>query len=79
VAVFPFIKHAIRSLGKAMAVEDLRVSVKKLWKQVMFTVCKETRARVLPNMQVAKADGRCFYDELMTKNKARAVIFFLRF
>ena len=67
VAVFPFMKRTIGGLGKAITAEEIRVSVKKAWKQVTPTVCKNIRARVLRNMAIVKVDGRNFYDESMTK------------
>ena len=67
VAVFPFMKRTIGGLGKAITAEDIRVSVKKAWKQVTPAVCKNIRARVLRNMAIVKVDGRNFYDESMTK------------
>jgi len=67
VAVFPFMKRTIGGLGKAITAEEIRVSVKKAWKQVTPAVCKNIRARVLRNMAIVKVDGRNFYDESMTK------------
>jgi hypothetical protein len=67
VAVFPFMKRIIAGLGKAITAEDIRVSVKKAWKQVTPAVCKNIRDRVLRNMAIVKVDGRNFYDESMTK------------
>ena len=69
VAVFPFMKRTIAGLGKAITAEEIRVSVKKAWKQVTPAVCKNIRARVLCNMAIVKVDGRNFYDESMTKTK----------
>ena len=67
VAVFPFMKRTIAGLGKAITAEEIRVYVKKAWKQVTPAVCKKIRARVLRNMAIVKVDGRNFYDESMTK------------
>jgi hypothetical protein len=67
VAVFPFMKRTIGGLGKAITAEEIRVPVKKAWKQVTPAVCKNIRARVLRNMAIVKVDGRNFYDEPMTK------------
>ena len=67
VAVFPFMKRTIAGLEEAITAEEIRVSVKKAWKQVTPAVCKNIRARVLRNMAIVKVDGRNFYDESMTK------------
>ena len=68
VAVFPFMKRTIGGLGKAITAEEIRVSVKKAWKQLTPAVFKNIRARVLRNMAIVKVDGRNSYDESMTKN-----------
>ena len=62
-------KRTIAGLGKAITAEEIRVSVKKAWKQVTPVACKKIRARVLRNMAIVKVDGRNFYDESMTKKK----------
>ena len=67
VAVFPFMKRTIAGLGKAITAEEIRVSVKKAWKQLTPAVFMNIRARVLRNMAIVKVDDRNFYDESMTK------------
>jgi hypothetical protein len=67
VAVFFFTKRAIVDLEKAITAEDLRVFVKRVWKQVTPAVRKKIRARVLRNIAFVKVDGRNFYGESMTK------------
>ena len=39
VAVFPFMRRTIAGLGKAITAKEIRVSVKKAWKQVSPVVC----------------------------------------
>ena len=80
VAVFPFMKRTIIGLGKAITAEEIRVSVKKAWKQVTPAVCKKIRARALRNMAIVKVDGRNFYGESMTKacSACRYFLLFLK-